>query len=221
MNSFELEKPTPYYMQFYEQMKHMIFNGEFQPSERINETQLAKRFGVSRSPVREAMRLLEKDELLIADHKSGYMVYAPTERDVDELYHIRIALESLAVQFACTEASEEELSQIEDLYYLADDAIQQKNEPKEIIRLHEAFHQAIIHASHNERLFKQLNHVNALIHFCRILNFSGENRAETIQQEHAMIITELKRRNVQQAINAITTHLTHDLAHLKQVLKDS
>ncbi|WP_243137699.1 GntR family transcriptional regulator, partial [Desulfofundulus thermobenzoicus] len=93
MNSFEMERPAPYHMQFYEQLKQMIFDGQFQPGERINETQLAKQFGVSRSPVREAMRLLEKDELLIADHRSGYSVYTLTEKDVEELYQIRAALE--------------------------------------------------------------------------------------------------------------------------------
>ena len=113
MNSFEMERPAPYHMQFYEQLKQMIFDGQFQPGERINETQLAKQFGVSRSPVREAMRLLEKDELLIADHRSGYSVYTLTERDVEELYQVRMALETLAVKLACKEATDREIDDIE------------------------------------------------------------------------------------------------------------
>ncbi|MFP3419572.1 MAG: GntR family transcriptional regulator [Bacillota bacterium] len=221
MNSFEIEKSTPYHMQFYEQLKQMIFDGQFQPGERINETQLAKQFGVSRSPVREAMRLLEKDELLIAHHKSGYSVYTLTERDVEELYQIRMALETLAVQLACKEATQKEIDGIEQVLTQADEAIKQQRPSKDIVQLHEAFHQKIILSSHNDRLCKQLNHVNALIHFCRIFHFSGGTRAETIQREHAAIFDEIKERRSTEAVQTMTDHLLHDVAHLKQVLSET
>ncbi|MGG1697485.1 GntR family transcriptional regulator [Bacillus zhangzhouensis] len=221
MNSFEIERPTPYYMQFYEQLKQMIFDGQFQPGERINETQLAKQFGVSRSPVREAMRLLEKDELLIADHKSGYSVYTLTERDVEELYQIRMALETLAVQLACKEAEQREIDEIEQVLTQADKAIKQQRSSKEIVQLHEAFHQKIMLASHNDRLCKQLNHVNALIHFCRIFHFSGGTRADTIQREHAAIFAKIEERRSTEAVQAMTDHLLHDVTHLKQVLSET
>ncbi|WP_249704754.1 GntR family transcriptional regulator [Bacillus zhangzhouensis] len=221
MNSFEIEKSTPYHMQFYEQLKQMIFDGQFQPGERINETQLAKQFGVSRSPVREAMRLLEKDELLIAHHKSGYSVYTLTERDVEELYQIRMALETLAVQLACKEATQKEIDGIEQVLTQADEAIKQQRPSKDIVQLHETFHQKIILSSHNDRLCKQLNHVNALIHFCRIFHFSGGTRAETIQREHAAIFDEIKERRSTEAVQTMTDHLLHDVAHLKQVLSET
>ncbi|WP_411806056.1 GntR family transcriptional regulator, partial [Bacillus mojavensis] len=95
MDDFKLDKPTPYYLQFYFQLKKMIFNGTFKPGERINETQLAKSFGVSRSPIREAMRLLEKDGLLRADDRNGFSIASLTAKDVDEIYKIRIPLELL------------------------------------------------------------------------------------------------------------------------------
>lgn len=221
MNSFEMERPAPYHMQFYEQLKQMIFDGQFQPGERINETQLAKQFGVSRSPVREAMRLLEKDELLIADHRSGYSVYTLSEEDVEELYQIRIALETLAVELACKEAAQKELDDIEQVLTQADEAIKQQLPSKDIVQLHEAFHQKIILASHNHRLYKQLNHVNALIHFCRIFHFSSGARAETIQTEHAAIYSEMKERRSTEAVQAMTNHLLHDVMHLKQVLSET
>ncbi|WP_144459699.1 GntR family transcriptional regulator [Bacillus pumilus] len=221
MNSFEMERPAPYHMQFYEQLKQMIFDGQFQPGERINETQLAKQFGVSRSPVREAMRLLEKDELLIADHRSGYSIYTLSEEDVEELYQIRIALETLAVELACKEAAQKELDEIEQVLTQADEAIKQQLPSKDIVQLHEAFHQKIILASHNHRLYKLLNHVNALIHFCRIFHFSGGARAETIQTEHAAIYSEMKERRSTEAVQAMTNHLLHDVMHLKQVLSET
>lgn len=113
MDDFKLDKPTPYYLQFYNQLKKMIFNGTFKPGERINETQLAKSFGVSRSPIREAMRLLEKDGLLKADDRNGFSITSLTAKDVDEIYKIRIPLEQLAVELVIDEADEEELTILE------------------------------------------------------------------------------------------------------------
>ncbi|MGN7043165.1 FCD domain-containing protein, partial [Bacillus safensis] len=67
-------------------------------------------------------------------------------------------------------------------------------------------------------LSKQLNHVNALIHYCRIFHFSGGARAETIQREHTAIYSEIKERRSIEAVQAMTEHLLHDVMHLKQVL---
>lgn len=167
------------------------------------------------------MRLLEKDELLIADHRSGYSIYTLSEEDVEELYQIRIALETLAVELACKEAAQKELDEIEQVLTQADEAIKQQLPSKDIVQLHEAFHQKIILASHNHRLYKQLNHVNALIHFCRIFHFSGGARAETIQTEHAAIYSEMKERRSTEAVQAMTNHLLHDVMHLKQVLSET
>ncbi|OLP65600.1 hypothetical protein BACPU_12180 [Bacillus pumilus] len=89
---------------------------------------------------------------------------------------------------------------------------------KDVVHLHNAFHQKIILASHNKRLCKQLNHVKALIHYCRLFHFSGGKRAETIQREHAAILAELKERRSHDAVKAMADHLSHDLLHLKQVL---
>ena len=113
MDNFKLDKPTPYYLQFYSQLKKMIFDGVFKPGERLNETQLAKDFGVSRSPIREAMRLLEKDGLLTADDRNGFVIYSLSIKDVEEIYKIRISLESLAVELVIDEAAESEIERIE------------------------------------------------------------------------------------------------------------
>ncbi|UYO36029.1 GntR family transcriptional regulator [Bacillus zhangzhouensis] len=128
----------------------MIFDGQFQPGERINETQLAKQFGVSRSPVREAMRLLEKDELLIADHRSGYSVYSLTEKDVEELYQIRAALETLAVELACKETSQREMEQV---LTQADEAVKERssNYMKPFTKNRECTHSLLPHLPFQRR----------------------------------------------------------------------
>ncbi|MFV9834132.1 GntR family transcriptional regulator [Bacillus stercoris] len=220
MDDFKLDKPTPYYLQFYNQLKKMIFNGTFKPGERINETQLAKSFGVSRSPIREAMRLLEKDGLLKADDRNGFSITSLTAKDVDEIYKIRIPLEQLAVELVIDEADEEELTILEKQLEETEKAIHNGTEDTEIIRLNQKFHELLVDFSHNRHLKNLLEHVNDLIHFCRILNYTGDHRAETILREHRRIFEEVKKKNKEAAKQHVLAHLNHDCEHLKNVLEE-
>ncbi|MEK5083213.1 GntR family transcriptional regulator [Bacillus sp. FSL H8-0515] len=220
MDDFKLDKPTPYYLQFYNQLKKMIFNGTFKPGERINETQLAKSFGVSRSPIREAMRLLEKDGLLKADERNGFSITSLTAKDVDEIYKIRIPLEQLAVELVIDEADEEELATLEKQLEETEKAIQNGMEDTEIISLNQKFHDMLVDFSHNRHLKNLLEHVNDLIHFCRILNYTGDHRAETILSEHRKIFAEVKKKNKEAAKQYVMAHFNHDCEHLKRVLEE-
>ncbi|MGQ9006544.1 GntR family transcriptional regulator [Bacillus sp. 204(2023)] len=220
MDDFKLDKPTPYYLQFYNQLKKMIFNGTFKPGERINETQLAKSFGVSRSPIREAMRLLEKDGLLKADDRNGFSITSLTAKDVDEIYKIRIPLEQLAVELVIDEADEEELTILEKQLEETEKAIHNGTEDTEIIRLNQKFHELLVDFSHNRHLKNLLEHVNDLIHFCRILNYTGDHRAETILSEHRRIFEEVKKKNKEAAKQYVLAHFNHDCEHLKHVLEE-
>ncbi|MEC5227790.1 GntR family transcriptional regulator [Bacillus inaquosorum] len=220
MDDFKLDKPTPYYLQFYNQLKKMIFNGIFKPGERINETQLAKSFGVSRSPIREAMRLLEKDGLLKADDRNGFSITSLTAKDVDEIYKIRIPLEQLAVELVIDEASEEELAILEKQLEETEKAIHNGTEDTEIISLNQRFHELLVDFSHNRHLKNLLEHVNDLIHFCRILNYTGDHRAETILSEHRKIFEEVKKKNKEAAKQYVMAHFNHDCEHLKRVLEE-
>ncbi|MCM3014316.1 GntR family transcriptional regulator [Bacillus subtilis] len=220
MDDFKLDKPTPYYLQFYNQLKKMIFNGTFKPGERINETQLAKSFGVSRSPIREAMRLLEKDGLLKADDRNGFSITSLTAKDVDEIYKIRIPLEQLAVELVIDEADEEELTILEKQLEETEKAIHNGTEDTEIIRLNQKFHELLVDFSHNRHLKNLLEHVNDLIHFCRILNYTGDHRAETILSEHRKIFEEVKKKNKEAAKQYVLAHFNHDCEHLKHVLEE-
>ncbi|MCY7873921.1 GntR family transcriptional regulator [Bacillus spizizenii] len=220
MDDFKLDKPTPYYLQFYNQLKKMIFNGTFKPGERINETQLAKSFGVSRSPIREAMRLLEKDGLLKADDRNGFSITSLTAKDVDEIYKIRIPLEQLAVELVIDEADEKELAILEKQLEETEKAIHNGTEDTEIIHLNQNFHELFVDFSHNRHLKNLLEHVNDLIHFCRILNYTGDHRAETILSEHRKILEEVKKKNKEAAKQYVMAHFNHDCEHLKHVLEE-
>ncbi|MED4074031.1 GntR family transcriptional regulator [Priestia endophytica] len=220
MSDFKVQKPLPYYEQFYNQIKKMIFTGKFKPGQRIVETQLAKEFNVSKSPIREAIRLLEKEGLVHVDEKSRVMVYNPTVRDVEEIYFCRMALESFATKLATEKASEEKISQLEHVLKKTEEVAVKENCQDELIHLNESFHYMIVEYTKNARLKKQIDELNSLVHFCRILNFRGEERTSIILSQHHDIFEKMKKRDKEGASASMVQHLEHDLVHLKEVLAE-
>lgn len=219
MSDFSIEKPVPYYEQFYHSIKKMIFDGTYKPGERIVETKLAKQFNVSKSPVREAIRLLEKEGLVIVDEKSRVLVYEPTIKDVEDIYFCRMALESFAIKLMVKKAEEKEIKEIEQTLKQTEKAIQENQEAGSIIELNGQFHRMIVQFTQNSRLQKQVNDLKSLTQFYRILNFQEHNRAETILKEHWEIFKHIEQRNGSAASETMIKHLEHDLTHLIDVLK--
>ena len=218
MNQFSVEKPMPYYEQFYHKIKQMIFQGEIKPGERINETQLAKDFNVSKSPIREAIRLLEKEGLVVVNEKSKVMVYEPTLKDVEEIYFCRKALESSAVALLVEIATDEEIAVIEKSLLETEQMILRNDSPDQIISSNERFHNLIILGTKNGRLQNQIDDLRGLVRFFRILNFRGEGRAETILSQHREIYQYIKNRDADNAAKQMMKHLALDTKHLLEVL---
>lgn len=221
MSDFTIEKQVPYYEQFYQSIKRMIFEGKFKPGERIIENQLAREFGVSKTPVREAIRLLEKDGLVIMDEKSRIIVYEPTLKDVEEIYFCRMALESFAVGLTTQIATETEIEEIEKTLMKTEQAISDSLDDNDIITLNEQFHSLIIQYTQNGRLQKQIADLKSLMYFFRILNFQGDKRAEIILNQHRHIFSFIKKKEEKQASEAMIEHLKLDLEHLVEVLHNS
>ena len=221
MNGFMIEKPIPYYEQFYHSIKAMIFEGKFKPGERIVENQLAKEFNVSKSPIREAIRMLEQDGLIIMDEKSRMIVYQPTLKDVEEIYFCRKALESFAIRLMIQKATGEEISEIENVLNETEKSIQELKDSNVIISLNESFHNLIIEYTKNERLKKQLKNLKSIMYFFRIMNFEGGTRAKDILKQHREIFSHIKNRDEEQAAKAMLNHLQMDLDHLTEVLKNN
>ncbi|WP_170007905.1 GntR family transcriptional regulator [Bacillus fonticola] len=217
MDQFLVEKQVPYYEQFYQRIKQMIFDGKYQPGERINETQLAKQFSVSKSPVREAIRILEKEGLLEIKN-TKLVVYEPTLKDVKDIYFCRMALESFAVDLTTRIATESQLDELGNLLLNTEKAIKSCKGSSTIIELNEQFHTLILQFTDNSRIQKQVNDLKGLIHYYRVLNFKGKNRAEDILGQHHDILYYIKNRDALSASNEMIKHLEKDIEHLVHVL---
>lgn len=223
MDQFSIDKPVPYYDQIYHSIRQMIIQGTIKPGERIFEAKLAREFNVSRSPVREAVRALEKEGLLVIGDKSRISVYKPTLKDVEDIYQCRMVLESLAARLTARLASNRELKEIESTLVQTKKSLEASDSPANndsIISLNARFHDLIVHYSQNKRLQKQLYDLRSLSYYFRVINFQGENRPWVIFNEHQEIFKCMNDRDEEKGGQLMERHIIHDLDHLRQLLSN-
>jgi DNA-binding GntR family transcriptional regulator len=213
-----LQKPLPFYQQIEQSIKKTIFNGGYKPGDRLYEAQIAKQYGISRSPVREAIRVLINEGLLIMDEKSQITVYKPTLQDVRNIYECRISLESTAVELTAERATTEQIEMLEQALKETETAIRM-GEIEAIVACNARFHTLIIQFSGNERLMKLVEDLNGLIYYYRVLNIQGSDRAETILKGHTKIFQAIKEKNPEKASNRLKEHTQEDLTNLVHIIE--
>lgn len=219
MDSFSIEKPVRYYDQVYNTLREMIVQGDLKPGDSIFEARIARDLNISRSPVREAVRALEKEGLLAIDEKSRITVYKPTLKDIVDIYECRMVLESLAARLTTRLATAQELQNIEKTVIDSKQYLDTEGERNRqaLIAENGRFHELIIKYSQNRRLKKQLRDLHSLSHYFRTLNFQGENREWIVYNEHQDILAQMKRRDEDKAAFMMNKHLETDLEHLKEI----
>jgi DNA-binding GntR family transcriptional regulator len=220
MENYKIEKAPSYYNQAYNSIKDMIFNGVLKPGDRVYESKLASKFQISRSPVREAIRSLEKDGLLVIGDKSKITVYTPTKEDIENIYECRQALESQAAKLTTRKASDKELEQIENILLEAQKNIENfdDNLIKTIILLNTEFHNLILNFSQNNHLQKLSKDLSSLTYFYRSIDVYEHERNMDIFNYHLEIFHYIKQRNEEKAYQTMYNHIGNDLKHLKDIL---
>jgi DNA-binding GntR family transcriptional regulator len=221
MNEYSIEKSVPYYDQVYDSIKRKIILGDFRPGEKIFEAKIARQFQISRSPVREAVRALVKEGLLVIEN-SKITVYKPNSIDVEEIYQCRMALESLATKLTAKLASEEQLNEIEKTLLKTEKHLKEEdvNSCEEITLLNSQFHDLIIEYCRNKRLQKQLNELRSLTCYYRRNNIQGDQRKLKIFQGHKEIFCHIKNSDDVNAGLAMENHIAQDLNHLKAMFNE-
>ena len=137
-------------------LRRAILKGELKPGERLMEIALAERLGVSRTPIREAMRKLELEGLVVMIPRRGAQVANITEKDLNDVLEVRIALEKMAIEKACQLITEKELEELEKAAKAFEKAIDEENVVK-LAETDEIFHDIIYNAAGNARLNQVLN----------------------------------------------------------------
>jgi DNA-binding GntR family transcriptional regulator len=213
-----IQKPVPYYQQIQQSIKESIFNGVYKPGDRLYEVQIAKQYNISRSPVREAIRALVIEGLLVMDEKSQISVYKPTLKDVRDIYECRTSLESTAVALATERVTSKQLQELDETLKATAAAI--KNEDADLIIANNArFHELILQYCGNERLIKIVGDLKGLINYYRVLNIQGADRANTILKGHTEIFKAIKKKDPEKAAEKLKEHTEEDLRNLIQIIE--
>ena len=151
----KIEKKMPYHLQAYEILKQQILSGALAPGEKISDNKLAQEIGVSRSPVREALRMLEQDELIISTD-SGLMV-TPLDPDrLREIYQCRIALESYAAGLAAANITDKQIKTLENSIAQSR-AFHKAGEYDKVQKANAIFHNTVINLCGNSSLIKLID----------------------------------------------------------------
>ncbi|GFE65968.1 GntR family transcriptional regulator [Litoreibacter roseus] len=195
---------TPAPTDAYGLILHAIDTGIYKPGSRLVESELAERFGVSRTPIREALQRLETQSMLTRDGRS-LIVASLNHTQMAELYTVRTALEGLAAELAAQHAAAEEIKVLYDMV-AEDEAF--LNEPALLSQANRRFHRQIHLASHNGFLVQQLDLVYRSMALLATTSLAVEGRGEVALQEHLAIVKAIDARDGAAASDALREHLS-------------
>lgn len=199
-------------------LREAILTGELKPGERLMEMQLAAKLGVSRTPIREAIRMLQQEGLAVSLPRRGAEVAAMTEKDMEDVLQIREALEILAVQLASEKITAEQLTQLEEKLKAFEDAVQTA-EVKQIAQTDIDFHDFIYDAAENPRLVSMLNNLREQIYRYRVEYLKDERNYPRLIEEHKQIIIGLKERNKDYVVEMMKKHMDNQADAVRNIIR--
>ena len=187
-------------------LRRAIMQGDLKPGERLMEIKLANRLGVSRTPIREAIRMLELEGLVTMIPRKGAQVAEITEKDLKDVLEVRIGLEELAVKFVCQRINRQQLEELHRAARSFEEAVRSED----LTRLAEAdvnFHDLIYKATGNERLVQLLNNIREQMYRYRVEYLKDEEIRSSLIQEHNQLWEALKDRDEKKAARITQEHI--------------
>jgi DNA-binding GntR family transcriptional regulator len=202
------KQAPPLYQQVYERVRNSILTGELRPGSKVVVTKLAEEMQISRTPLREALRQLQQEGLLIQGQTCSIVV-SLNQKDFEELSMCRLILEKEIIKMVVHEISDENLKEAEQFVHEAKKALSNQQQ-LEVLQLNAKFHQVLINACPNKQLVELLNQVRSklLLYRANILKKEKIN-LETLN-EHLSILEALKDRDEERAVQEIEQHSMND-----------
>ena len=188
----------------YQLILDAIDEGVYRPGDRLVESELADRFGMSRTPIREALQRLETQSLLTRDGRS-LIVSSLDHNQLAELYVVRAELEGLAARLAARHAAPEE---VRVLRRMVEDDRKIVGDPAALARANRRFHKQIHLASHNRYLVQQLDLVHRSMALLATTSLAAEGRGSKALDEHDRIIAAIEASDGDGASKALKDHIS-------------
>ncbi len=199
-------------------LRERILKGEYGIGERIKENQVAEELKVSRTPIREAFRQLEKEGLIESIPNRGSFALGLTKGDIQDIYAVRAAVEALAVEWAATRIGEEDLLRLQDAFDRME-FYTKKNDSRRVLELNKIFHEIIYNASGSRFLAQILKSYQEYVEKTRKATVYCSRNLPIILEEHRKILEALKAKDKKQAVDRISTHLANSRERAEQSLK--
>ena len=187
-------------------LRNAILMGDIEPGERLMEVKLAEKLGVSRTPIREAIRMLELEGLVEMAPRKGAQVAKITKEDIKDVLEVRKVLEDLAIDLACDNIDAQEIKKLEENMVRFQNAIK-KNDIKEIAVIDVEFHEIIYISTKNKRLIQILSNLREQMYRYRFEYIKDKETREGLVKEHKIIVEALKNKDKQGGKDAIKKHL--------------
>jgi len=188
----------------YNRLLNAIKEGELQPGTRLREVSLAKKIGVSRTPLREALSRLESEGLLTNDGNRGLIITQLDHNMVTELYQMREVLEGTAARLAARHASDIEMQILRDIAEREENYL---DDYEKLASNNRTFHDMLYRCAHNRYLLKSLNSLHESMFLLGKTTLAVPGRGEASHREHIELIEALEKRDADAAEKIIREHI--------------
>ncbi|SFR75158.1 GntR family transcriptional regulator [Anaeromicropila populeti] len=219
MEEFDVEKDTTdkYTLRgrVFSQIREGILSGKYKSGDELKESTIGQELGVSRTPVREALRQLELEGLVKIIPNKGAYVNGLSSKDLKDIYSIRSYLEGLCARWACANITEEQIEDLEEIIYLSDFHAQ-KMHHEQLLELDNKFHDVLYEASNSKMLKHLLKDFHHYVQRVRKTTLSAMERAIESNQEHKAILEALKEKNCDKAEELAHQHLLNTMANIEK-----
>lgn len=199
-------------------LRQAILRGELKPGERLMEIQLANKLGVSRTPIREAIRKLELEGLVLMIPRKGAEVADITEKSLLDVLEVRRALEELSADLACDRITEEEIAELK----AAAEEFKKTLKSSDVTEIAEAdvkFHDVIYLATKNQKLIQLLNNLREQMYRYRVEYLKREEVYEQLIREHEEIIEHISRKEKEEAVQIVCKHIDNQMDTVMDVIR--
>lgn len=187
-------------------LRQAILTGELEPGERLMELHLADRLGVSRTPVREAIRRLELEGLVTMIPRRGAVVARITEKGMSDVLEVRRTLDALCAELACDRITEENLTRLQKACSHFEQCVAAGN-VKKIAQADVDLHDIIVQATGNQRLIQMVNNLSEQMYRYRFEYIKDSTQHETLMKEHRIIYESIVNKDRDTAAAAAKLHI--------------
>jgi len=206
MLNLDIQNHRPLREIVYEELKMQILKGQIVPGTRMMEVEMAEEMGVSRTPIREAIRKLEKEGLVTIEPRKGAYASQISTKDMVDILEVRQNMEGLAAYYAALRMNDEQKKRLAEISDAYNKAVIENNTP-DMIKFDTAFHHLIVEGSGNKMLVHMIEQLQELVLRFRYLYYDDFRRAEKMPREHKMIYDAILNGDTEKARKAADVHI--------------